>query len=65
MLHDEDRYEDPHVFKPERWLGKERDLNHHSLEIVFGFGRRYVFLFHYADADVHMQYGIESVQVEL
>ncbi|TFK89221.1 cytochrome P450 [Polyporus arcularius HHB13444] len=41
MLHDEDRYEDPHAFKPERWLGiEERDANHHPLEIVFGFGRR-------------------------
>lgn len=42
MLHDETIYPDPDVFKPERWLGKPRDPNTHVLDVVFGFGRRYV-----------------------
>ena len=41
MLHDEDKYPDPHTFKPERWLGGNQDPNVYSLDIAFGFGRRY------------------------
>ncbi|PIL29426.1 cytochrome P450 [Ganoderma sinense ZZ0214-1] len=40
MLHDEDKYPDPHTFKPERWLGGERHPNVYPLDIAFGFGRR-------------------------
>lgn len=42
MLHDETLYPDPHAFKPERWLSMERTPDTYSLDIVFGFGRRYV-----------------------
>lgn len=41
MLHDEDKYPDPHTFKPERWLNAERHPNVYPLDIAFGFGRRY------------------------
>lgn len=42
MLRAEEHYPDPHTFKPERWLGKERSDPTHPLNIAFGFGRRYV-----------------------
>ena len=34
-------FPDPHTFKPERWLGGNQDPNVYSLDIAFGFGRRY------------------------
>ncbi|KAI1797445.1 cytochrome P450 [Ganoderma leucocontextum] len=40
MLRAEEHYPDPHSFKPERWLGKERSDPTHPLNIAFGFGRR-------------------------
>ena len=42
MLHDEETYPEPLKFKPERWLGHPRDSITHGLEIILGFGRRYV-----------------------
>ncbi|KAI0374537.1 cytochrome P450 [Pilatotrama ljubarskyi] len=45
MLNDETIYPDPLAFKPERWLSKDdkiRDENVFPLDVVFGFGRRYV-----------------------
>lgn len=43
MLRAEEHYPDPHTFKPERWLGKERSDPMHPLNVAFGFGRRYVY----------------------
>jgi cytochrome P450 len=46
MLHDERNYEDPHVFRPERFLtpdGSQLDPNVLEPTAAFGFGRRYVF----------------------
>ncbi|KAM5544563.1 hypothetical protein V8D89_001461 [Ganoderma adspersum] len=40
MLRAEEHYPDPHTFKPERWLGKQRSDPTHPLNIAFGFGRR-------------------------
>lgn len=43
FMHDEERYLDPEHFIPERFeTGEGKQPQHNSLEIVFGFGRRYV-----------------------
>ncbi|EJD08416.1 cytochrome P450 [Fomitiporia mediterranea MF3/22] len=38
ILHDPERYKDPHVFRPERFLGDHPEPDSHN--ITFGFGRR-------------------------
>ncbi len=43
MLREEKHYPDPHAFKPERWLGHDRRQESHPYNVVFGFGRRYVY----------------------
>ncbi|KAJ7454672.1 cytochrome P450 [Mycena latifolia] len=42
LLHDESAYQDPHLFKPERFLldGKLNPAVRDPLDIIFGFGRR-------------------------
>lgn len=46
MLHDEQTYPDPFVFKPERWLDnggsllEDKKAPLHPNRIIFGFGRR-------------------------
>ena len=48
MLRDENLYPDPESFKPERFLEKatpEIERKRNPREIVFGFGRRCVFIF--------------------
>ena len=47
MLHDENLYPDPDSFKPERYLEKatpEMEKRRNPKNVVFGFGRRQVFL---------------------
>lgn len=44
MLRDPEKYSNPHVFMPERFLRKDGTLNHEmakDVELGFGFGRRY------------------------
>lgn len=44
ILHDPERYEDPFVFKPERFLNptpeKKDEYPYDPFSYVFGFGRR-------------------------
>ncbi|KAG5337125.1 hypothetical protein C0989_010607, partial [Termitomyces sp. Mn162] len=40
MTHDESRYPDPDLFKPERFFDENGDLNTDNVIIAFGFGRR-------------------------
>ncbi|TFY82801.1 hypothetical protein EWM64_g1209 [Hericium alpestre] len=40
MLHDPEKYPDPHAFKPERFLREDGTLNNDDVQIAFGFGRR-------------------------
>jgi cytochrome P450 len=46
MLRDEQTYHDPEVFNPDRFIrdGKLDFGKRNPLDIVFGFGRRFVFL---------------------
>lgn len=44
MSRDEERYPEPELFKPERFLTPDGKLNpnaHDPFDFVFGFGRRY------------------------
>jgi len=52
MTHDEQIYPDPHVFKPERFLGSDGTLNEDSEILTFGFGRRICIGRHFADNTV-------------
>lgn len=49
MAHDENKYQDPHAFKPERFLDADGNLNNDDRILTYGFGRRSVFwyLFEY------------------
>lgn len=41
ILHDEEEYPEPFVFKPERWILKEGQREPmHPDKVAFGFGRR-------------------------
>ncbi|KJA22841.1 hypothetical protein HYPSUDRAFT_66808 [Hypholoma sublateritium FD-334 SS-4] len=40
MAHDEKKYEDPHAFKPERFLDADGGLNDDDRILTYGFGRR-------------------------
>ena len=42
MTRDEEIYEDPDSFRPERFLKAEGTLNDDTMDYAFGFGRRYV-----------------------
>jgi cytochrome P450 len=48
MLHDESVYDEPHAFRPSRFMGDVPQLDPYSL--VFGFGRRRCPGAHFADA---------------
>jgi len=40
MTHDESVYPDPFTFKPERFFGKNGELNEGDKVLAYGFGRR-------------------------
>lgn len=40
MTHDEDVYEDPFEFEPERFFNADGSLNDDDRILAFGFGRR-------------------------
>ena len=42
MTRDEEVYEDPDSFRPERFLKADGTLNDDTMDYAFGFGRRYV-----------------------
>ncbi|ESK95269.1 cytochrome p450 [Moniliophthora roreri MCA 2997] len=50
MTHNEQVYEDPYQFKPERFLTTESELNDDSTILAFGFGRRGCVGRHFAEA---------------
>ena len=45
MAHDEKKYQDPHAFKPERFLDADGKLNDDDRILTYGFGRRLVLYF--------------------
>ena len=45
MAHDEKKYQDPHAFKPERFLDADGKLNDDDRILTYGFGRRLVLCF--------------------
>jgi cytochrome P450 len=47
MAHDEMKYAEPHLFKPERFLSTDGKLNDDDQILTFGFGRRYADLLHF------------------
>jgi cytochrome P450 len=50
MLRDPEKYPNPHLFMPERFILKDGTLDHalaKDVELGFGFGRRYVYLLHF------------------
>ena len=42
MTHDESVYSEPFVFKPERFLDKNGELNEDDRILAYGFGLRYL-----------------------
>jgi len=44
MTHDEDEYDEPFEFKPERFFNESGNLNDDDRILAYGFGRRYVAL---------------------
>lgn len=42
MLNDEKEYPDPMSFKPERYINDDKNGPRNPVDVIFGFGRRFV-----------------------
>ncbi|KAJ3505894.1 hypothetical protein NLJ89_g7173 [Agrocybe chaxingu] len=63
MTHDEEKYADPHEFKPERFLDENGQLNDDARVLAYGFGRRACVGKYVASATERLQVWIAIVSI--
>ncbi len=51
MSHDENKYQNPYEFKPERFLDAGGNLNNDDRILSYGFGRRSVYCIYFEGRD--------------